>query len=72
MSESSKQHLKNNTNISKFLARFPHSKPPPLSPHSNEMTTRCPMMISNIRVSIDQELSPTQTQIDLVRTSWQK
>ncbi|KAL9543449.1 hypothetical protein MBANPS3_008108 [Mucor bainieri] len=73
---SSKRH--NSTNIRKFFNRFPSPKSPPLSPHPIDNSkyqgdiSRCPMMNSRNSSSIDEELSPTQKQIDLVRTSWER
>ena len=72
----SKRH--NSTNIRKFFNRFPNPKSPPLSPQHPDISkyqdiSRCPMMNgSNYSSSIDEDLSPTQKQIDLVRISWER
>ncbi|KAL7333721.1 hypothetical protein PS15p_202585 [Mucor circinelloides] len=76
-SNNSGSKRQNNTNIRKFFNRFPSPKSPPLSPHPDiskyhDDISRCPMMNSRNSSSIDEELSPTQKQIDLVRTSWER
>lgn len=64
---------KTNNNIRKFFNRFPH-KSPPLSPHNDYSSdvSQCPVLSSSSSLSSENELSPTQIQIDLVRTSWER
>ncbi|KAG2211640.1 hypothetical protein INT47_008737 [Mucor saturninus] len=61
---------KTNNNIRKFFNRFPHNKSPPLSPSSD--MSQCPVLSSSSSLSSENDLSPTQIQIDLVRTSWER
>ncbi|KAI9335815.1 hypothetical protein BD770DRAFT_332352 [Pilaira anomala] len=69
------KHSKNSSNLRKFF-KFAHSKSPPPSPHSDKFTdiTKCPILSSSSSLdsSDSQDLSPTQEQIDLVRTSWER
>jgi hemoglobin-like flavoprotein len=64
---------KANNNIRKFFNRFPH-KSPPLSPHNDQYSdmNQCPVLSSSSSLSNENDLSPTQIQIDLVRTSWER
>lgn len=72
----------NKQSIKKFFNQFPHSKSPPQSitpPHPIDNKkykdmSKCPMMMapSISTMDIKKELSPTQRQIDLVRTSWER
>ncbi|KAG2235565.1 hypothetical protein BDF21DRAFT_411524 [Thamnidium elegans] len=64
-------------NILKFFNRFPHPKSPPLSPHNSDKfsdISKCPILSSSSTLDSNesQDLSPTQDQIDLVRTSWER
>ncbi|KAI8346742.1 hypothetical protein BD560DRAFT_411183 [Blakeslea trispora] len=71
---------KGSSGLRGFRHRLQHPKsPPPPLPHSGthqDMTTRCPIIIPSSSFTsssiLDQDLSPTQTQIDLVRTSWER
>lgn len=69
-------------NIRKFFNRFPHSKTPPpppaTPPHPIDYSklrdiSKCPAMSSSSSsIDFSADLSPTQKQIDLVRTSWER
>ncbi|KAI8985322.1 hypothetical protein BDB01DRAFT_787630 [Pilobolus umbonatus] len=68
----------------KLFGRFPHNKSPPLLPsrdfhHSKPSNhssihsdiSKCPAMSAS-SISIDDEMSPSQSHIDLVRVSWER
>ena len=68
----------NQNNLRKFFNRFPHAKAPPMIPHPIDITkikdiSKCPVMsTSTSTVNFTSSISPTQRQIDLVRTSWER